>query len=152
MNEHARREGQAQRQLHIDAASSKLAAISSELAIYEAIITARTPLPAPTEISFLPITFKERHVLLARALIYEQFSTINYVVFLRVLEQRQKRIMAAKQLVSARIDMRFIQNVVSRARKELDAADCAKAAAWSTTLPQAMGEGRVAQGLGMRFA
>lgn len=91
MNEHAGREGQARRQLHIDTASSQLAAISSELAIYEAIITARTPLPAPTEISFLPITSKERQQLLARGLIYEHLSTINYVVFLRGLERHRKR-------------------------------------------------------------
>lgn len=48
--------------------------------------------------------------------------------------------------------MVIIRNLVSRARKELDAAYCAKAADWSTTLPQAMGEGRVAQGLGIRLA
>jgi hypothetical protein len=153
MNEHARMEERAaQRQLHIAKASSKLAATSRELATYEAIIAARAPLPAPAEISFLPITSTQRRHLLARGLIYERLSMINYVVFLRGLQRHQKRMLEVKRLVRAWIDIAAARNSVSRARKELDAAYCAKAAAQSTMLPQAMGEGQVGQGLATRLA
>lgn len=77
---------------------------------------------------------------------------INYVVFLRGLERRQKRMLLVKRLVRARMDRLVIRNLVSRVRKELDAAYCAKAAAQSTMLPYALGGRPVAQGLGIRLA
>ena len=117
----------------------------SELAKHEAAIAAGTPLPVPPR--FRPITSQERKRLLANGRDSKERS-MDFVEYLKGAVPRNRKILARLGEQSV-LD---IQGLMPLARKELDAADCAEAAARSMTLPRAMGEDRAAQGVVTRLA
>ncbi|KFZ12305.1 hypothetical protein V502_07157 [Pseudogymnoascus sp. VKM F-4520 (FW-2644)] len=105
----------------------------SELAKHEAAIAAGTPLPVPPR--FRPITSQERKRLLAKGRDSKKRS-MDFVEYLKGAVPRNKKILAKLGEQS----VQDLQGLMPLAWKELDAADCAEAAARSTTLPRAMGE------------
>ncbi|OBT96157.1 hypothetical protein VE01_06822 [Pseudogymnoascus verrucosus] len=117
---------------------SILDSMASELAMYEAAIAAGTPLPDSIP---LPAYHPEQHQLLANGGEHRQRSTMDYVEFLRGAVRRGNENLARLREQSNR----SLQGLLLMARKELDVADCANAAARSRTLPRAMGESTVTE-------
>ncbi|KFZ06412.1 hypothetical protein V501_07435 [Pseudogymnoascus sp. VKM F-4519 (FW-2642)] len=117
---------------------SILDSMASELAMYEAAIAAGTPLPDSIP---LPAYHPEQHQLLANGGEHRQRSTMDYVEFLGGAVRRGNESLARLREQSNR----SLQGLLLMARKELDVADCANAAARSRTLPRAMGESTVTE-------
>lgn len=62
----------------------------------------------------------------------------------KALEQRIQYLILSNLRYQAERDLEILNRWALQARPNLDIADCAEAAALSTTLPQALGEGAVA--------
>lgn len=107
--------------------------IVSRLAIYEAAMAAGTPFPLPPRMR--PITRQERKRLLAKGRDSKERS-MDFVEYLRAAVPRNKKALARLGEES----VRDLQVMMPLARKELDVAGCAEAAARSMALPRAMGE------------
>ncbi|KFY18181.1 hypothetical protein V492_00095 [Pseudogymnoascus sp. VKM F-4246] len=114
----------------------RLDAIVKELALYYEAIAAGAPIPTSPTPPWQPTDLEKRELLLSKGIDCNGVPTEDYVRELRKFARLEKQRVAWFLGHSTRI----IQSAISRARKELDIASSAAAAARSTTLPGAMEE------------
>jgi hypothetical protein len=139
------------RRRHLETAASDLAATSTQLAIYDAAIAAGEPLPEPSRGPFRAMERKHRKRMWASGINVGEMTAAEYVGELRFLEHLQQEGLMTLRQMFTEIDRQYLEIFVQLARKELDVANSVEAAAWSTTLPGAMGR-RVGEGPDTRIA
>lgn len=115
-----------------------------QLAIYDAAIAAGQPVPTSFHVLAKPNAHKRRLRSFDEAT-YKEEAMLMQVAGLRMIEQKaeackhsiQMMLLAEKRYAEWGLEM--LNLFVPQARQELDAADCAEAAALSTSLPRAVG-------------